>query len=72
MGKSKELISAISRRYVTRIATRMESLLRLDRFPYNFRLMDESLFDAFHRSSFYCASFDVIKKGKKVERELIR
>lgn len=46
MGKSKELISAISRRYVTRIATRMKSLLRLDRFPYNFRLMDESLFDA--------------------------
>lgn len=72
MGKSKELISAISRRYVTRIATRMESLLRLDRFPYNFRLMDESLFDAFHRSSSYCASFDVIKKEKKVERELIR
>lgn len=43
MGKSKELIS---RRYVTRIAARMESLLRLDRFLYNFRLMDESLFDA--------------------------
>lgn len=63
MGKSKELIS---RRYVTRIAARMESLLRLDRFPYNFRLMDESLFDvAFHRVSSCCASFNVKEKEEK-------
>lgn len=64
MGKSKELIS---RRYVTRIAARMESLLRLDRFPYNFRLMDESLFDAFHRVSSCCAFilFNVKEKEEK-------
>lgn len=65
MGKSKELIS---RRYVTRIAARMESLLRLDRFPYNFRLMDESLFDvAFHRVSSCCAFilFNVREKEEK-------
>lgn len=65
MGKSKELIS---RRYVTRIAARMESLLRLDRFPYNFRLMDESLFDA-SRFILLCVVQRKRKRRKKVVKE---
>lgn len=64
MGKSKELIS---RRYVTRIAARMESLLRLDRFPYNFRLMDESLFDA-SRFILLCVVQRKRKRRKKGKR----